>query len=230
MRMPFFIELSNKKILIIGGGREGAKRAEKYSKTGAKVTVYSRSFNQKILDLSSSASVELVEGDVADEVKLEELIKSSDILMVTLESDEYNERILEMAKKYRVLVNLANDAEKTELVVPIDSSIGPFRIAVTTEGKSSMVAREALHKIIDYLSGEEELMRLADLMYNVKKIVRKSISDPTERLNIYYEVFNNNDLRTALRTNDSLRLKEILNKILRKHGLEFKEIREHEEA
>ena len=230
MRMPFFIELSNKKILIIGGGREGAKRAEKYSKTGAKVIVYSRSFNQKILDLSSSGSVELVEGDVADEVKLEELIKSSDILMVTLESDEYNERILEMAKKYRVLVNLASDAERTELVVPIDSSIGPFRIAVTTEGKSSMVAREALHKIIDYLSGEEELMRLADLMYNVKKIVKKSISDPTERLNIYYEVFNNNDLRTALRTNDSLRLKEILNKILGKHGLEFEEIREHEEA
>ncbi len=230
MRMPFFIDLSNKKILIIGGGREGAKRAEKYSKTGAKVVVYSRSFDGKILELSSSGSVELVEGDVADEEKLEELIKSSDILMVTLESDEYNERIQEIAKKYRVLVNLANDAEKTELVVPIDSSIGPFRIAVTTEGKSSMVAREALHKIIDYLSREEELMRLAELMYNVKKIVRRSVSDPNERLKIYYEVFNNNDLRAALRTNDPFNVKEVLNNILRKHGLEIEEIGEHEEA
>lgn len=224
MRMPFFIDLSGKTILIVGGGKEGAKRAEKYSRTGARVIVYSRGFDEKILELSSIGRLELVKGDVEEGEKLEELIKSSDILMVTLESDKYNDKIREIAKKYKVLINLANDAEKTDLVIPVDSSIGPFRIAVTTEGKSSIAAREALHRIIDYLSREEELIKLAEIMFKVKKIVKKTISDPEERLKIYYEVFNHNSLRIAIRTNDGFKVEEILKSILGKHGLEIGEL------
>ncbi|MEM4536911.1 MAG: NAD(P)-dependent oxidoreductase, partial [Nitrososphaerota archaeon] len=147
--MPFFIELSNKTILIIGGGREGAKRAEKYSKTGGRVIVYSRSFDEKIVELGRNGFIELVEGDVDEVDKLEEFIKSSDIVMVTLDTEEYNDLISRIARKHKSLLNLANNAEGTDVVVPIDSSVGPFRIAVTTEGRSSMVAREALQRIVN---------------------------------------------------------------------------------
>lgn len=228
MRMPFFIELSNKTILIIGGGKEGAKRAEKYSKTGSRVIVYSRSFDEKIVELGRNGSIELVKGDIAEVDKLEEFIKSSDIVMVALETEEYNDLISRIARKHKSLLNLANNAEKTDVVVPIDSSVGPFRIAVTTEGKSSMVAREALQKIVDYISTEKELMKLAEIMHEVKKIVRKSISDPETRVKIYYQVFHNDDLRNALRTNNEYEVEEVLRNILREYGLEMRGIREHE--
>ena len=221
MRMPFFIDLSDKTILIIGGGREGAIRAEKYSKTGARIIVYSRSFDDKILELSHRSFIEIVKGDVADEEKLEEYIKLSDIVMVTLETEEYNDKIWNIARKHKALLNLANDAEKTDLVVPIDSSIGPFRVAITTEGKSSMVAREALQKVIEYLSREKELIKLAEVMYKVKKIVRRSISNPETRLKIYYEVFNNDDLRNALRLGNEYSVEKILEDILKEYGLEL---------
>jgi len=219
--MPFFIDLSDKTILIIGGGREGAKRAEKYSKTGARVIVYSRSFDDKILELGRRGFIELVEGDVEDAGKLEEYIKFSDIVMVTLDREEYNDKIWNIARKHRALLNLANDAEKTDIVVPIDSSIGPFRVAITTEGKSSMVAREALQRVIEYLSREKELITLAEIMYKVKKIVRKSIPNPETRLKIYYEVFDNDDLREALRSGDEYLVEKILRNILKEYGLEI---------
>ncbi len=228
MRMPFLIDLSNKTILIIGGGREGAKRAEKYSRTGARVIVYSRSFDDKILELSHRGFIEIVKGDVADEEKLEEYIKLSDIIMVTLETEEYNDKIWNIARKHKALLNLANDAEKTDLVVPIDSSVGPFRVAITTEGKSSMVAREALQRVIKYLNTEKELITLAEIMYKVKKIVRKSIPNPETRLKIYYEVFNNDDLRKALRSHDEYLVEKILRNILKEYGLEIGSREEYE--
>jgi len=226
--MPFLIDLSNKTILIIGGGREGAKRAEKYSRTGARVIVYSRSFDDKILELSHRGFIEIVKGDVADEEKLEEYIKLSDIIMVTLETEEYNDKIWNIARKHKALLNLANDAEKTDLVVPIDSSVGPFRVAITTEGKSSMVAREALQRVIKYLNTEKELITLAEIMYKVKKIVRKSISNPETRLKIYYEVFNNDDLRKALRSHDEYLVEKILRNILKEYGLKIGSHEEYE--
>lgn len=228
MRMPFLIDLSNKTILIIGGGREGAKRAEKYSRTGARVIVYSRSFDDKILELSHRGFIEIVKGDVADEEKLEEYIKLSDIIMVTLETEEYNDKIWNIARKHKALLNLANDAEKTDLVVPIDSSVGPFRVAITTEGKSSMVAREALQRVIKYLNTEKELITLAEIMYKVKKIVRKSIPNPETRLKIYYEVFNNDDLRKALRSHDEYLVEKILRNILKEYGLKIGSHEEYE--
>jgi len=226
--MPFLIDLSNKTILIIGGGREGAKRAEKYSRTGARVIVYSRSFDDKILELSHRGFIEIVKGDVADEEKLEEYIKLSDIIMVTLETEEYNDKIWNIARKHKALLNLANDAEKTDLVVPIDSSVGPFRVAITTEGKSSMVAREALQRVIKYLNTEKELITLAEIMYKVKKIVRKSIPNPETRLKIYYEVFNNDDLRKALRSHDEYLVEKILRNILKEYGLKIGSHEEYE--
>ncbi|MEM2547567.1 MAG: bifunctional precorrin-2 dehydrogenase/sirohydrochlorin ferrochelatase [Nitrososphaerota archaeon] len=226
--MPFFIELSNKTILIIGGGREGAKRAEKYSKTGGRVIVYSRSFDEKIVELGRNGFIELVEGDVDEVDKLEEFIKSSDIVMVTLDTEEYNDLISRIARKHKSLLNLANNAEGTDVVVPIDSSVGPFRIAVTTEGRSSMVAREALQRIVNYLSGEQELVRLAEMIHEVKRIVRRSISDPETRMKIYYQVYHNDDLRNALRSGSVHDAERILRNILRKYGLEIKGIRENE--
>lgn len=226
--MPFFVELSNKTILIIGGGREGAKRAEKYSKTGARVIVYSRSFDEKILELSREGLVELVKGDVDEVDKLEVFVKSSDIVMVTLDTEEYNNLVSSIARKYKSLLNLANNAEKTDVVVPVDSSVGPFRVAITTEGKSSMVAREALKRIMNYLSKEKELIELAEIMHEVKQVVRKSISDPETRMKIYYQIFNNDDLRNALRLGNDHEVEEILRDILREYGLEIKGFRENE--
>lgn len=219
MRAPFYIEMSGKKILIIGGGQEGSRRAEKYLEKGAEITVYSRSFEGRLLELSKNGLIRLVVGDVEDERNLEKYIEDADIVMVALEKSDYNEVIARIAKKHRKLLNLANDAEGTEVVVPIDSTVGPFRIAVTTEGMSSMVAREALKRITKFLEGERDLKIMAELMYLTKKIVKRKVPDYGRRMEIYSEVFNDPGLREASAAGDFETARRILDKILERWGL-----------
>lgn len=220
MRMPFFIEMSGKTILIIGGGEEGFKRAEKYCKTGARIVVYSRSFDEKIIDLASKEFVELVEGDVAEKEKLEKLVQESDIVMVTLDTREHNEFIKKITEKHKRLLNLANDASETDLVVPVDTTVGPFRVALTTEGKSSMVAREALYRIREVLEKDIELKILADLMYYLKNILKETNLTPRKRMEIYYRVYNDQEFRQSVKTgNMESAIKKIL-EILRENNVE----------
>lgn len=221
--MPFFIEMSQKKILIIGGGYKGLKRVEKYLKTGAEIIVYSKSFDEKLIELADGNQVKLVKGDVEDYERLEELIEESDIVMVALEKKDYNEKIKKITKKYRRLLNLANDAEETDLVVPIDSTVGPLRIAITTEGKSSIIAREALHKIVKLLEEDIELREFTELMYSVKKIVKKTHFDSKKKLEIYYKIYNNSLLREAIKIGDYGKAREIVFNILREEGLRVEE-------
>ncbi|MDW8045645.1 MAG: hypothetical protein RMJ31_07770, partial [Nitrososphaerota archaeon] len=160
-----------------------------------------------------------VEGDVSDMERLEELIKNAHMTMVTIESKEYNEKIREIVEKHHKLLNLANDAERTDVVIPIDSKIDSIRVAVTTEGKSGMVAREALFRIAEFLKGDEELNNLTELMYMVKSIIKERIA-PKERMEIYHEVFNNPLLREVLRSKDLDRARTIVLNILKDHGID----------
>lgn len=219
MRMPFFIEMHGKTILIIGGGEVALRRVEKYSKTGARIIIFSKDFKNKLIELASKGVVELVRGDVADTDTLKKLIKESHITMVTIGTKKYNEKIKEIAEKYNKLLNLANDSEETDVVVPIDSRIDSIRVAVTTEGKSSMVAREALLRIIKYLKEDEELNNLMELMYMIKNIVKKREVVIKERMKIYHEVFSNSLFREALRSGDLDRAKAVAFNILKGRGI-----------
>ncbi|MEM4467196.1 MAG: bifunctional precorrin-2 dehydrogenase/sirohydrochlorin ferrochelatase [Nitrososphaerota archaeon] len=223
MRMPFFIEMSGKTVLIIGGGEEGFKRAEKYCKTGARIIVYSRSFDERILELASRRFIELVEGDVVEEEKLEKLVKESDIVMVTLDTREHNEYIKKIVEKHKRLLNLANDAFETDLVVPIDTSVGPFRVALTTEGKSSMVAREALYKIREVLEKDMELHLLAELMHRLKKILKEANLTPKKRMEIYRRVYSDQEFRRYVKTGDIDSATKKILEILKENSVEIGE-------
>lgn len=63
MYYPLFIDLKNKKILIIGGGKVGSRRAGYLLHAGASVTVISKEFNKK-LSIIKNKKLKLIKKDV----------------------------------------------------------------------------------------------------------------------------------------------------------------------
>ncbi|RLI85247.1 MAG: bifunctional precorrin-2 dehydrogenase/sirohydrochlorin ferrochelatase, partial [Archaeoglobales archaeon] len=118
MRIPLFIEFEGKKVLIIGGGGVGTSRAKKFLEAGAIVKVLSLDFNEELKELEKEGRVELIKGNAFDREVLEKLIAWSDLVTVAIPNLEVNDIVFEVAKKHKTLVNLANDADRTEVVVP----------------------------------------------------------------------------------------------------------------
>ena len=213
MRLPLYIEVKGKNILVIGGGREGTRRAKKFFNAGANVKVLSLEFSDELLKFSDS--IELIHGDAGDHDLLEKLIANSYIVVVALSTKKLNKNIIEVAKKYGVMVNLTNDAVETEVVVPFETMVDGLRIAMTSEGKSDLVVKEALKRVVNFLHGEKEIFYLLDLMWYLKKYM-KSNGIPFEiRRILYHEVFDDSMFRKLALEGRSEDAKERLKEIVR---------------
>lgn len=184
MRLPLYIEFSGKKVAIIGGGDIGSFRAKKFADAGAEVTVYSLEFSSELIQLEKLGKVKLISANAGD-LDYEKVLPNYDLVVVALADKSLNNRIIEVARKFKVLVNVANDANVTEVVVPIEGKVGEIRFAVTSEGKSSIAARKAKEIIEETLKRREDLKCLLEVMDFVKCYMKRLNLPVDVRMKVY---------------------------------------------
>jgi len=199
MRIPIYVEFKGKNVLVIGGGGVGTFRAKKFLKAGAKVKVFSLDFSDELRRLEREKAVELLRGDVNDLNKLEDLIRESDLIVVALPFTDLNDRIVEIASKYKTLVNLANDASKTEVVIPFEGEFEGIRFAVTTEGKSGIVARKVKDIFLKTLKEDDDIIFFLKAMDHLKKYMKARGIPIQKRMKLYFAVSSNEKFREYVR-------------------------------
>lgn len=199
MRVPIYVEFEGKEVLVIGGGGVGTIRSKKFLNAGAKVKVLSLDFSEELKKLAREGKVELIRDDVRNLKKLEELIRSSDLVVVALPFTSFNEKIFEIAKKYKTLVNLANDAKSTEVVVPFEGEFEGIRFAVTTEGKSGIVARKVKDEFLKVLEEDEEIVFFLKAMDHLKRYMKEREIPIQIRMKLYFAVSKDETFRDFIK-------------------------------
>ncbi len=198
MRIPLYIEFDNKNVLIIGGGGVGTGRAKKFLKAGAKVLVLSMDFSEELKKLAREGKVHLIRGDAKSNL-LEPLIAWSNLVTVAIGDLSINDRIEKIAKKYKVLVNLANDAKNTEVVVPFEGEVDGIRFAVTTEGKSGIVARKVRDAFQKMLEEDEETIYFLKAMTHLKNYMKERKVPLKFRMKLYFIVSSDKEFKRLVK-------------------------------
>jgi precorrin-2 dehydrogenase/sirohydrochlorin ferrochelatase len=200
MRVPIYVEFEGKNVLVIGGGGVGTFRAKKFLNAGANVKVLSLEFSDELKELAKSGEVELIRGDVRDEGKLDKLIRDSYLVVVALPFTDFNDKIVELAKKHKTLVNLANDAKRTEVVIPFEGEFEGIRFAVTTEGKSGIVARRVKDIFLRALEEDEEIVFFLKAMDHLKRYMKEKNIPIQLRMKLYFAVSGDERFRELVRS------------------------------
>ncbi|MGC9104165.1 MAG: precorrin-2 dehydrogenase/sirohydrochlorin ferrochelatase family protein [Candidatus Methanodesulfokora sp.] len=196
MRIPMFIEMNGFKVLVIGGGEEGTKKARRFSEHGAEVKVLSAEFTDQLLEMGERGKVVLMRGDAGNRGLLEKLIEESDLVVYTIgERPDVERTVEEIARAKRKLLNLATDAERTQVVMPIEERVGDIRIALTSEGKSTLVVKEAAGRVAEFLREQKDIMAMLEVMGHLKKYMKSKGIPFDRRMEVYKAAFNDRKLR-----------------------------------
>ncbi|NIN51917.1 MAG: bifunctional precorrin-2 dehydrogenase/sirohydrochlorin ferrochelatase [Nitrososphaeria archaeon] len=187
--MPFYIEVNDRNVLLVGGGEEATRRAIRLLRVGASVKVLSKQFSQELEQEAKGEHLELIKGDAKDGDLLKQLIAWCDLLIIATNDKDANDLAYRIGRRLKKLVNLTTDAEKTDVVVPFEAKVHGLRITVTSEGKSGFVVRDALNKIVELLKEDENLPLLLDSMYHLKKELKKITKDARKRIKVYKTVY-----------------------------------------
>ncbi|WP_455035953.1 precorrin-2 dehydrogenase/sirohydrochlorin ferrochelatase family protein [Leptotrichia massiliensis] len=152
MWFPLFINLENKKVLVIGGGKVAAKKIEKILEYGADITVVTENVvEEKLLQLEN-IKIENNQKIENDKAKIEKLVKGYFLVIAATDNEELNENIANVCDSNGMLINNVSSKVKMNAMFGGIVKNSEFQIAISTNGKNckrSRAMKSEIQKVLD---------------------------------------------------------------------------------
>ena len=152
MWFPLFINLENKKILVIGGGKVAAKKIEKILEYGADITVVTENVVEEKLLKLENIKIENNQKIENDKAKIEKLVKGYFLVIAATDNEELNENIANVCDSNGMLINNVSSKVKMNAMFGGIVKNSEFQIAISTSGKSckrSRAMKSEIQKVLD---------------------------------------------------------------------------------
>jgi siroheme synthase-like protein len=163
---PVFLNIEGKRCVVIGGGKVALRKVKMLLDCGAKVSVISPKPHPKIVRLSKERAIHLIQRDYEPRD-----LKKAAIAIACTDVKEVNRKVADEAKKAGVLVNVTDDPEPSDFIIPSFFRRGNLTVAVSTSGKSPALARKIRMKLEK--SFGEEYSSLLSLIGEVRSTLKE---------------------------------------------------------
>ena len=193
---PVNLNIRNRKILLIGGGKVALRKLKRLLKCGSKVKIVSPKLTKEFEEFIESRDYFDFKNDLNEfkysvnlqyfkrRFKKEDL---NDVFLVIAAADnqKINERIARIANKKDIMVNVVNDKEISDFNLPVVINRGDFLLSFTTSSQLPALSKSLREKFEDEFGNEYALFIdiMRDLyLENMEKL------EGREKLN---KLFNN---------------------------------------
>ena len=123
--------------MVIGGGKVALRKVRLLLEHGGRVEVVSPTLCPELRQLAGDGSIKVISQNYQPGVLADAFIA----IAATTEADT-NEKVAEEAKRQGILVNVVDNPEQSNFIVPSSLRRGDIAIAISTAGKSPALARK----------------------------------------------------------------------------------------
>ncbi|TLD41210.1 MAG: Siroheme synthase / Precorrin-2 oxidase [Candidatus Jettenia ecosi] len=175
---PIFLNIQDKKCVVIGGGNVAWRKVCSLKEAGAKVTVVSPEFCP---ELEKETEIERIKQKYD-----KEFLKEALVVIASTDDEEVNKRIYSDAMEKGILVNVVDKPEFCSFIVPSSMVRGDLRISISTGGASPALARN----IREYLEKQfgNEYDEFTKLLSEMRRKVLSEIMDESIRRDILQQI------------------------------------------
>lgn len=189
--IPLMLNVSERKVVIFGGGDVGARKAGFFSPE-AEVTVYSRSFSPRL----SGTGATLVETDFSglSDRDILQLLDGAWLAVAATPDPVLNDRIGALCRDEGILFNNAR-GEPGDVLIPSVIRDRNYILSISTGGKSPAVSRylrEFLQSSLPCLD------RMIDLQERLRRHLGETEPDIGKRRSVLHDVLRDPDVWAAL--------------------------------
>ena len=134
---PIFLNIGGKRCVVVGGGQVALRKVRALLEHRANVEVISPELCSELIELAEGGQIRVVRRHYQSG----DLQKALVAIAATDDSD-INLQVAKEAQSKAVLVNVVDDAENSDFIVPSCLRRGDVTIAISTAGKSPALARK----------------------------------------------------------------------------------------
>ena len=203
---PVFLDLKNRKCVVVGGGRVAERKIQNLRKAGAAVTVVSPRLTPALERLKETKGIDhrrraYKTGD----------LKAAFLAVAATDHRPTNEKVFREASARRIPVNAVDDPVHCTFIVPAVISRGDILIAISTGGRSPALAKALRKKLEREVGGEYS--SLLKLIGAVRKSILPLGWGPMKNQKIYRRLLQE-DVLDLLRRGNHKALGRLLREII----------------
>jgi siroheme synthase-like protein len=197
---PIFLEMKDRRCVVIGGGAVAERRVEGLVAVGANVTVISPAITEGLRDLLTQGAIRHVAREYRGGDRA-----GYDLVFVATDNSEINAAVSSEARSLRIWVNSADDPDHCDFILPAVIRRGDLAVAVSTAGVSPAVTRAIREELDEYFHAD--YARFVQIAGEVRKELReKSVSPGAGAWNRALQ----GDYRRLIKEGKSVQAKELL--------------------
>lgn len=206
MFYPIYLNLQNKRVVVIGGGAVAERKVESLVGAGALITVIGPDVTPRLQSLHDSGRIQVVQraytpGDCADAV----------LVFSATDDPAVGAAVFEEAQRAGALVNTADRPALCDFIMPAVVRRGDVAIAISTGGASPGLASRLRRKIANAIG--PEYAEFAALLSQARAEIRTRVPDEQRRKALHDRILDS-DIMERLARGDAdgarRRLQEII--------------------
>jgi len=206
MFYPVYLNLKNKRVVVVGGGAVAERKVESLIGTGAAIVLISPEVTSRLDSLAQSNHIQLhrraySSGDCA----------GAALVFSASDDAKVSASVFEEATKAGAFVNTADQPSLCDFIMPAVVRRGDVAIAISTGGTSPGLAAQLRRKIGRIIG--PEYAKLAQLLSKARPEIRSRVPDAEQRKALHYRILNS-DIIDRLKRNDSAGAERLLREII----------------
>ena len=182
---PMYVDISDKKCVVVGGGRIAFHKIEILEQFGTKITVISPFIGDDIYALSKKVEKPLI---FIEREFMDSDIFDARLVVAATDNVALNSHISDICKEKDILVNVVDVKEECTFIFPAIVKRDKLVISISTGGSSPAMASRIKKNIESAIPAYYS--SIIELMGEHREYIKKEIHTQRERKKVYNELID----------------------------------------
>ncbi len=152
---PIFLNIEGRRCVVVGGGQVALRKVKVLLEHGAEVQVASPSLCPELSQLAENGTIKALRRDYEPGD-----LQGAFIAVAATDDMGTNEKVAKEARRERVLVNVVDDPQRSDFIVPSYLRRGDVAVAISTGGRSPALARKIRTELEESFGAEYAALAL----------------------------------------------------------------------
>ncbi|AOU97824.1 uroporphyrinogen-III C-methyltransferase [Acidihalobacter yilgarnensis] len=171
---PVFWNLRGSAVLVVGGGKVAARKTKALLRSGAAVSVAAERLGDELRHELEAGRIVHLAGAYTGQV-----LSAQRLVVAATDDTELNHRVAREAREAGIPVNVVDDPQHCDFILPAIVDRSPLLIAISSGGRAPMLARHVKTWLEARLP--HSLAAVAELMGRLRGRVKKRFSTVSAR-------------------------------------------------
>lgn len=180
---PLFLDISKKRVLVVGGGRVAERKVRTLLKFKAKIKVISPEVTKGLERIKDKGLIELERKNYEENDLL-----GVDLVISATNNRMLNKKVSSDAKKMGIYANIVDDPELCDFIMPSIVKRGPLILAISTSGKAPLFSKK-LRKDLEKMISKEYVKYLSKIL-RLRREIQKKVKEKKLRERMLKAILN----------------------------------------